>query len=240
MDVAEGQLGAPFRNEVLASLPAEEVEWLRPLLRRVTLGSGQVLHASGEPIEDVFFMEQGLASLTADTSDEGAVEVGMTGREGFVGVSALLMPGAPAMHRAFIQIPGAALRMGVASFREAVEQSRDLRRHCLRYTGMLMVQTAQTAACNARHDMAERLARWLLMSLDRVDGDHLPLTQEFLAFMLGVRRAGVVVAASALQADDLIRYSRGRITVLDRPGLEAVACTCYGIVKQFRGEAQGG
>ena len=182
-----------------------------------------MLHEPGTRIDDVFFMEQGVASLTADTEDNGAVEVGMTGREGMVGISVLLNPDAMATQRAFIQVPGSAWRMSAVELRRAVEQSPVLRDRCLRYVQLLMVHTAQSAACNARHQLPERLARWLLMSHDRVDGDDMPMTQEFLSPTLGVRRAGVSTAASVLQAGALIAYSRGRVSVRDRAGLEQAA-----------------
>jgi CRP-like cAMP-binding protein len=126
--------------------------------------------------------------------------VGFTGREGLVGAVILLNPDALAVHRAFIQVPGAAFRMRAGALREAAEWSPALRDRCLRYVHFMMVQTAQFAACNARHELSERLARWLLMTRDRMNGDDLPLTQEFLSVMLGVRRSGVSVAASTLQA----------------------------------------
>ena len=233
MKIPQRGAGVPaIRNRLLASLPPEEIEHLRPLLTPVSLVFGQVLHERDRRIEEVFFIEQGVASLTADTLDNGQVEGGLTGREGLVGVSVLLNPHAISVHPAIIQIPGAAWRMGAAALRQAVERSPALRDRCLRYVQMLMVQTAQSAACNARHEVAERLARWLLMSHDRVDGDELPLTQEFLSLMLGVRRAGVSVAVSTLQAGGLISQARGRITVLDRASLEAAACECYRVIRQ--------
>ena len=232
MNFVDNLSGPAIRNQLLSVLPADEAERLRPLLTHVTLVIGQVLHEPGTRIDDVFFMEQGVASLTADTEDNGAVEVGMTGREGMVGISVLLNPDAMATQRAFIQIPGSAWRMSAVDLRRAVEQSPVLRDRCLRYVQLLMVHTAQSAACNARHQLPERLARWLLMSHDRVDGDELPMTQEFLSLMLGVRRAGVSTAASVLQAGGLISYSRGRVTVRDRAGLEQAACECYRIVRE--------
>jgi CRP-like cAMP-binding protein len=224
--------GSVIRNQVLAALQPEEIGRLLPSLTRVTLVSGQVLHERDTRIGDVFFMEKGLASLTADTRDSGQVEVGLTGWEGMVGVAVLLNPDAIAAHRAFVQIPGLAWRIGVERLREAVERSPALRDRCLRYVQLLMIQTAQTAACNVRHELPERLARWLLMSHDRMDGDELPLTQEFLSLMLGVRRAGVSVAAGTLQSAGLISQARGRIIVLDRAGLEQAACECYRLVRQ--------
>lgn len=224
--------GVSIRNKLLAGLSAEERDHLRPLLTHVTLVSGQVLQERGQPIEDVFFMEHGLASLTADTVDDGQVEVGLTGWEGMVGVSVLLNPEAIAVHRGFIQIPGAGFRIRAADLRRMVELCPALRERCLRYVQMLMMQTAQSAACNARHQLGERLARWLLMCHDRVDGDELLLTQEFLALMLGVRRAGVSLAMSTLQAGGLVSQARGRIVVRDRPGLEGAACECYRVIRK--------
>ena len=216
-----------FRNRLLAALAPAALQVLRPhLLGPVELAQGQTLHRRGYPVADVFFPEAGLASLTAGTMD-GDVEVGLTGREGLVGAAVLLDPEAVAVHEAFVQIPGAAWRVPTSALRRAVEQSPALREHLLRYVQSLMVQSGQTAACNARHSVPQRLARWLLMAHDRVDGDELALRQEAVSLMLGVRREGVSVAAGALQASGLIRQSRGRIAVLDRPGLEAAACGCY-------------
>lgn len=233
MALANAGPGAPvIRNRLLASLSPETLDQLRPSLTLVTLVSGQVLHERDSRIDDVFFMEQGIASLSADTFDHGQVEVGLTGWEGMVGASVLLNPNAAAVHRAFIQIPGSAFRMGARALRQAVERSPELRDRCLRYVQFLMVHMAQSAACNARHEVPERLGRWLLLCHDRVVGDELPLTQEFLSRMLGVRRAGVSVAASVLQVGGLISQSRGRVTVLDRAGLEAAACDCYRLVQR--------
>ncbi len=221
----------PFRNRLLATLAPVELKSLRPhLFGPVNLAQGQTLHARGRPVADVFFPETGLASLTAGTLD-GDVEIGVTGREGLVGAAVLLDPEAVAVHEAFVQIPGAAWRVPAPALRRAVEQSPVLREHLLRYVQSLMAQSAQAAACNARHAVPQRLARWLLMAHDRVDGDELALLQEAVSLMLGVRREGVSVAAGALQAAGLIRQSRGRITVLDRPGLEAAACACYRVVR---------
>jgi CRP-like cAMP-binding protein len=190
------------------------------------------LHERATPIADVFFIENGITSLSSDTLDEGQVEVGLTGWEGFVGATVVLNPNAVAVHRAFLQVSGSAYRMSAAALRAAIERSDSLRDRCLRYVELLMVQTSQAAACNARHNLPERLARWLLMTRDRVDTDHLPVTQEFLSIMLGVRRAGVSLAASTLQTGGLIRQSLGRITILDNSGLEAASCDCYRIIQQ--------
>ena len=223
-----------FRNDLLSFLPSDELERLRPHLRPVTLVLHQVLHEVGSSIDDVFFPESGLVSLTADTKDSGLVEVGMTGREGFVGTAVPLNTEARAVHQAIVQIPGTAHRMRAPDFRDALAAMPALRDWCLRYVQFVMVQTAQAAACNARHEMPERLARWLLMSHDRIDCDELPMTQEFLSYLLGVRRAGVSVVANALQSTGVIRLSRGSLTVLDRAGLEEQACSCYQMIRDSR------
>ncbi len=231
--------GLSFNNRLLAAIPRDELEQLRPLLTYVTLVSGQVLHEQANRIEDVFFVEYGLASLTADTRDNGQVEVGLTGWEGMVGASVLLNPAATAVHRAFMQIPGSGYRMNATAFRRATERLPAFRDRCLRYVQLLLVQTAQSAACNARHEVPERLARWLLMSRDRVDTDTLPLTQEFLGLMLGVRRAGVSVAVGTLQESGLVDQARGRIIVRDRAGLEAAACECYHVIRDAHEQILG-
>ncbi len=180
----------PIRNELLAALPGDVLAQLRPHLRRASLVFEQEVHGIGNPVDSVYFPESGLVSLTADTGDNGWVEVGLTGREGMVGVSALLNPDAVAVHRALVQIAGTALRVDAVTLRRQMDQQPALRDRCLRYSQFLMVQTSQAAACNARHELPERLARWLLMTRDRVDSDEVPMTQEFLSYMLGVRRAG--------------------------------------------------
>ena len=225
---------AVYRNHILAALPISEIELLRPHLSHATMVSGQVLHEANSPIGDVFFIENGVVSLAADTHDQGRVEVGLLGREGFAGASVILNADPWSVHRAFTQVAGNAYRMSAAALRSAVEQSESLRHRCLRHVEMLMVQTSQVAACNARHNLPERLARWLLMVRDRIDSDNLPMTQEFLSVMLGVRRSGVSVAASTLQAGGLIRVLRGHVLILDHDGLAAAACDCYRIIQQNR------
>lgn len=239
MPTAPAAGDAGLRNELLRSLPANDLDRIRPYLKPVTLVLSQILHEVDAPIDDTYFVESGLISLTADTSDNGQVEVGMTGREGFVGLAALLNPIPYSTHRALVQVPGRANRIQTAIFRELVAQSPALRDRCLLYVQVMLVQNSQIAACNARHSLPERLARWLLMSRDRIDADDLPMTQEFLSYMLGVRRAGVSVVANALQAEGLIRQSRGRITLLDHAGLEAKACSCYRVVEHSRTQIMG-
>ena len=225
---------AGFRNELLRALSPAELALMRPCLLPVTLVMSQVLHEADAPIDEVYFLESGLVSLTADTGDNGIVEVGMTGREGLVGVTVLLNPEPISVHRAFVQIPGRAYRVRTTAFRELSDAMPVLRDRCLRYIQVMLMQSSQIAACNARHDLPGRLARWLLMSRDRIDGDDLPITQEFLSYMLGVRRAGISVVANTLQSQGLIRQSRGRITILERSGLEEKACTCYRLIERNR------
>ena len=224
----------PFGNEMLSGLPLHELDGLRPDLHPVTFVLRQVLHEVGAPIDDVYFPGSGLMSLTADTRDSGFVEVGVIGREGFVGTSVPLNFKATAIHRALVQIPGVGHRMRASAFQDALAVMPSFRERCLRNIQFVMVQTSQSAACNARHEMPRRLARWLLMCLDRNDAPTLPMTQEFLSYMLGVRRAGVSVVINALQSTGAIRLSRGHVTVLDRTLLEQETCSCYQFIKEAR------
>ena len=229
-----GRNGNFFRNGLLRGLPADELAVVQGHLHHVPLVLRQVLHAAGAPIHDVYFIEDGLTSLTAAAGDGAEVEVGLTGREGMVGLAALLMDDAVAVHRSFMQVPGSAWRMQSSVFREAISRCPTLRDRCMRYVQFMLVQTAQAAACNARHGLPERLARWLLLAMDRTGEGELPITQEFVSYMLGVRRAGVSVVANELQEAGLIRQSRGRVILLDRAGLEARACSCYRIINESR------
>ena len=223
--------GISFRNEILSLLQESDIAALRPHLNHVTLTSNQVLHEANGLIADVYFVEEGVVSLAADMLDNGRVEVGLTGHEGLVGVSAVLSSEPYSAYRAFTQVAGAAYRMNATALRSAIEQSAILRDRCQRYIEFLLVQTAQVAACNARHNLPERLARWLLMVRDRIDSENLPMTQEFLSVMLGVRRSGVSVAAGTLQASGLIRLQRGHVLVLDHDGLAAASCDCYRTIR---------
>ena len=231
MVTSRGAEARLFKNEILAGLPSDEIAGLAPGFAKVLLTAEQVIHEQGSRIADVFFVESGIVTLTADTGDEAQVEVGLIGHEGFVGTSVVLNRDPVAVHRAFVQAQGSAYRISSGAFRIAIERSETLRDRCLGYVETLMIQTAQTAACNARHEVAERLARWLLITRDRLDSDHLPLTHEFLSIMLGVRRAGISLAAETLQMRGLIRQSRGRIMIIAHDGLLAAACDCYRIAK---------
>ena len=223
-----------FGNEILCALPADEVRRLRPHLTRIRLLNGATLYQAGERIGHVIFVEQGFVSLVAAADGvESRVEVGLIGRESLVGALALIAPGATSYVQAMVQMPGAAYRIPVAALLASLEQAPVFRRLALQALEASMAQLTQTAACNSRHTVPERLARWLLMAHDRVDGDELPLTQEFLAIMLAVRRPGVTIAIGELQSAGLIRHSRGRIVICDRAGLEAAACVCYDRVRKF-------
>ena len=219
------------RNRLLAALSPEVLAALRPRLEPVELDLRRVLHAAGEPIAAVYFPESGYASMLAYLEDGDAAEVGLVGREGMVGLPVLLGADRDDLE-AMVQSPGTALRMDAAAFREELESIPAFRALLLRYALVHHGQVARTAACNGRHHTDQRLARWLLMAHDRARADEFPMTHEFLSMMLGVRRAGVTVAAGQLQKAGLIRYERGCIEVTDRPGLESAACECYGVVRR--------
>ncbi|WP_043344372.1 Crp/Fnr family transcriptional regulator [Belnapia moabensis] len=219
------------RNRLLAALPSGVLAELWPQLQSVELPFRHVLQAPGKPIEAVYFPETGWASMLAYMEDGDAAEVGLIGREGFIGLPVLL----GADHddiEAMVQGPGTALRMDARAFRQELQRLPALHDLLLRYALVHHGQVARTAACNGRHHTDQRLARWLLMGHDRAEGDEYPMTHEFLSMMLGVRRAGVTVSAGALQKAGHIQYGRGRITITDRPGLESVACECYGMVRR--------
>ena len=217
-------------NGLLKALPPETYLRLLPELEPVQLAAKQVLWESNAPIRSVYFPRTCVISLIVPLEDEPAVEAATVGCEGVVGVPALL--GATStVAQALAQIPGEAVRLSLSALREVLAEDGTLADLMLRYAQALWEQTAQSVACNRRHAMEERCARWLLMTHDRVGKDEFPLTQGFLAAMLGVRRASVTVAAGMLQEAGLIRYSRGRITILDRTRLEEAACECYHVVK---------
>lgn len=218
------------RNRLLRALPPEDFELLSPHLTLVPLSHKQQLYTRDEPIEHVHFPGSGIASLLTPFKGGRAIEVGMIGREGMIEVPVILGVDAAATE-CIIQIPGSAWRIEATALREAMGRSPSLRGLLLRYVMALLGQVFQTAACNRRHGIEERLARWLLMTLDRSESDALPLTQEFLASMLGVRRAGVTEAAGNLQKAGVIRYANGHVTILNRLALETASCECYLIVK---------
>jgi CRP-like cAMP-binding protein len=218
------------QNRLLRALPLEEYTYLLPQLTPVRLGFKQVLVEPDAPIRDVYFPREGVASVIADEQEGGAVEVGTIGPDGLVGIPVL--HGAESMpYRVFVQITGHAWRLSADAFGRVIDERRAVRHLFLRYAQYFTDQVSQSVACNQLHTLDERCARWLLMTHDRVEGDAFELTHEFLSLMLGVRRAGVTVAMGVLQAADVIRYTRGRVTVLDRPRLEEASCRCYHITR---------
>lgn len=214
------------RNHLLASLPRKSYRDLLPGLAAVKLVFGDVLYENGDRIREVYFPGKSVVSLLTVVDGRNALEVGLVGPEGMVGIPlALGMPTSPV--RALVQGAGDAMRMSTASFRKAYEANPPLRRELHRYTHALMAQITQTAACNRFHVVEARLARWLLMTRDRVRADELPMTQDTLARMLGVHRPTISVAAEALRERGLIAYKRGRIVIGDREGLVAASCEHY-------------
>jgi CRP-like cAMP-binding protein len=230
---------ASIENSLLAALPRKEYRRLLAGLEPVTLTFGKVLYEPGDPIRHVYFPGDSLVSLLTLADGHLALEVGLIGRDGMVGIPLILGHNVSSV-RALVQGTGTAMRMASEHFRKEFRLSLPLQRELYRYTHTLMAQISQTAACNRFHVVETRLARWLLMTHDRVKSDQFRMTHEFLGHMLGVRRVGVTKAAHALQKRKLISYSRGDITVLDRRGLEAAACECYEVVKDMHDGAQAG
>jgi len=219
------------RNQLLAALP--EVEWQRwlPQLEAVELPLGQVLYESGSTLSHVYFPTSAIVSLLYVMEDGASAEIAVVGHEGVVGI-ALFMGGESTPSRAVVQSAGQGFRLRAQVIREEANRAGPVLHLLLRYTQALITQMAQTAVCNRHHSLDQQLCRWLLLSMDRLQGDELVMTQELIANMLGVRREGVTEAARSLQKAGLIRYARGRITVLDRPGLEQRTCECYAVVKK--------
>jgi CRP-like cAMP-binding protein len=216
----------PVGNELIAALPQQEYERLLPNFEPVPLFLKQVLYEPNEPIEYAYFINSGASSMLNLMEDGQTIEAATIGKEGMVGVP-LLLGTTQIPLQVLVQIPGDGLRMKAEVFKAEVYWGCPLHTLLLRYMQTLMNQISQTAACNRFHSMEGRCCRWLLMTHDRVESDSFPLTQEFLSYMLGVRRAGVSEVAFTLQRSGLIEYHRGQITIRDRKGLEASACECY-------------
>jgi CRP-like cAMP-binding protein len=220
----------PLRNGLLASLSSRELAALLPSLEYVQVEVGDSVFEPETPIPYVYFPETAVVSLVSELRDGGTVEVGTAGCEGMAGLPVFLGEDRASV-RAFIQVPGTALRMESEQFARLASVPGPFHQMMLRYTLAFLTQVAQTAACNGAHLVEQRCARWLLLTHDRVEGDELHLTHEFLAAMLCVRRAGVTLAMRALQDAKLVSYSRGRLTVTDRAGLERASCECYQVVR---------
>ncbi len=224
---------APDRrtNHLLAALP--EAEWQRwlPELEAIDMPLGQVLYESGNTLSHVYFPMTSIVSLLYVMEDGASAEIAVVGNEGIVGIS-LFMGGGSTPSRAVVQSAGRGLRLAAQMMKDEFNKNGPVLHLLLRYTQALITQMSQTAVCNRHHSLDQQLCRWLLLSLDRLQGHELVMTQELIANMLGVRREGVTEAALNLQRDGLIRYTRGRISVLDRAGLEKRTCECYAVVKR--------
>ena len=221
----------PRKNHLLAALP--EAEWQRwsPQLEAIDMPLGQVLYESGSTLQYVYFPTTSIVSLLYVLENGASAEIAVVGNEGVVGVS-LFMGGETTPSRAVVQSAGQGYRLRARSMKDEFNRAGPVLHLLLRYTQSLITQMAQTAVCNRHHTLDQQLCRWLLLSLDRLQGNDLVMTQELIANMLGVRREGVTEAALGLQAAGLIRYARGHITVLDRSGLEKRTCECYAVVKK--------
>lgn len=222
---------APRRNRLLAALSQDECECVCPHLEPVHLPLGQVMYESGEALHHVYFPIDCIVSLLYVLEDGASAEIAVVGNDGMVGIS-LFMGGDSTPSRAVVQSAGWALRLSGKVLKDEFHHSSELQMLLLRYTQSLMTQMAQTAACNRHHSVDQQLCRWLLLSLDRLPGNELKMTQDLIANMLGVRREGVSEAAAKLRRLGVIEYSRGKITVLDRPRLEALCCECYRVVRK--------
>jgi len=222
---------SPTQNHLLGALGESEREHLFSHLELVPMRLGEVIYESGSPLEHVYFPTDCIISLLYVMEDGASAEIAIVGCEGMVGV-ALFMGGESTPSRAVVQSAGHSYRLSGKLVKEEFVRAGAMQYLLLRYTQALLTQMAQTAVCNRHHSVDQQLCRWLLLSLDRLASNDLTMTQELIANMLGVRREGVTEAAGKLQAAGLIRYSRGRITVLDRPRLEARVCECYAVVKK--------
>lgn len=219
------------RNLLLASLAPEEWNRWAPLLERVDMPLGQVICESGVALSYVYFPITSIVSLLYVMENGASAEIAVVGNEGIVGIS-LFMGGESTLSRAVVQSAGVGCRLKAPLMKIEFDKAGPVLHLLLRYTQALLTQMAQTAVCNRHHSLDQQLCRWLLLSLDRLEGVELIMTQELIANMLGVRREGVTEGALKLQKAGLIKYSRGRVTVLDRKGLEGRTCECYAVVKQ--------
>jgi CRP-like cAMP-binding protein len=221
---------SPNHNHLLAALPAAEFERLSPHLELVAMPLGDVLYESGERLDHVYFPTTCIVSLLYVLENGASAEIAVVGNEGILGIS-LFMGGETTPSRAIVQSGGVGYRLKAPLLKQEFNRAGPVLRLLLRYTQALITQMTQTAVCNRHHSVEQQLCRWLLLSIDRLPSNTLKMTQELIANMLGVRREGVTEAAGNLQRAGLIRYNRGRIDVLDRPGLENAVCECYAVVK---------
>ncbi len=225
------EFGLPFENLILAALPRSEYERLRPFLESVRLAQGKVLYHAGDTVRHVYFLKGGMVSLLSLTEDGSSVEVGMVGNEGLVGVPALLRL-CTTPYQVVVQLSANAVRVRAEVLQAEFNRGGQLQDLTLRYMHTLLTQLSQSAACNRFHTVEERLCRWLLISRDRIQTEFIPLTQEFLSQMMGSPRTSVTAIAGSLQKAGLIRYSRGKVRIIDQQGLEDASCECYRIVRE--------
>jgi CRP-like cAMP-binding protein len=229
-----GPSAQPKQNHLLGALPAAEIRRWMPLLESVDLPLGHVLYESGAALDHVYFPTTAIISLLYVMENGASAEIAVVGNEGILGVS-LFMGGESTPSRAVVQSAGHGFRLKANILKEEFNRAGPVLHLLLRYTQALITQMAQTAVCNRHHTLDQQLCRWLLLSLDRLEGNQLVMTQELIANMLGVRREGVTEGALKLQRAGLISYARGHITVLDRAGLEKSSCECYSVVKKEYG-----
>ncbi|MBI3345464.1 MAG: Crp/Fnr family transcriptional regulator [Gammaproteobacteria bacterium] len=222
---------SPNQNHLVAALPTAEFERLAPHLELVAMPLGEVLYESGGKLQHVYFPTTAIVSLQYIMESGASAEIAGVGNEGILGIS-LFMGGETTPSRAVVQTAGYGYRLKAQLMMQEFNRAGLMMRLLLRYTQALLTQTAQTAVCNRHHSVEQQLCRWLLLTLDRLPANELTMTQELIAGMLGVRREGITEAAGHLQQAGCIRYRRGHITVLDRPGLESRVCECYAVVKK--------
>jgi CRP-like cAMP-binding protein len=217
-------------NRLLRSMSAEDRQLLTPNFTPIELPLRQILEVANQPIEHIYFLEDGIASVVGDSKTFGQIEIGIIGKEGVTGLQVIL-GGDQSPFETFIQVPGTGQRIKTRKLRAAIDKSHTLHQMLLRYAQVFMIQTSQTALSNASALLTHRLARWLLMCEDRLNTKHLPLTHEFLAMMLGVQRSGVTIGLGELERRDLIRSKRGQITIVDRPTMEKMTNGSYGVAE---------
>ena len=227
--------GKPVSNIILLSIADSDYNSLRPQLEYLQLPDHLVLHEAGSRLEFVYFPNRGLISLVVAMKDGKTAEAGVVGNEGFTGI-----PAAVGLSRsplqAVVQISGDGFRVAVETFQKILESAPHLQSLLNRYAVLQGMQVAQTAACNRLHDLEQRLARWLLMTQDRVDSEFLPITHDFLATMLGTNRSSVSLAAGILQREKSVEYTHGAVTIVNRKRLEVSACECYAVMQQYNGQ----
>jgi CRP-like cAMP-binding protein len=229
IEIGEAFPIASVRNRILASLPLDVFQSIRNSLERVHIKRRTILLEQFQPIEYVYFIEHGFASVYARTQRDGPVEVSLVGRLGVVGVP-IVLGQVRSPHRCIMQVNGEALRIPAEILARSLDRNPQLRRHLLKYVYVLLVQNAQTVLCNGRHSVQERLARWLLIALDRLDEDAVPVTHELLSISLGVRRPGITDCLNSLEQAGIVRGDRGAVIIRDRAALEKRACECYRII----------